>query len=839
MIIGPVGSGKSTFLKGILSETPLSRGFVYARSNQSVAFADQESWIQNSTIRDAIRGPDSRDISSWDDLWYQEVVSCCGLAEDLEALPRGDNTLIGSKGISLSGGQKQRLALARAVYSKADLLVLDDVFSGLDNDTEELIFRRLFGRSGPLKRLRTTVVMVTHAVHRLTYADLIVSLDASGCVAEQGSYASLINSNGYVHGLDVRFKTEERQMPETETADDTLEATKRIEKTPAAPTAVSNIIENDDENVQNLKRRTGDWSTYKHWFKSCGYLSSTLSLTWAFLWVLSTNAPGVLVRFFSGGGSGADAKETTFIAIFGATTALAALAVGLLGYQVFMHMQPRSSSHLHLDLLNAVLDAPLSFFTRTDLGTVINRFSQDMALVDTDLPFSYADFTLSLASCVVGIALMTVSGSGYFAAVVPVALAALYAIQKFYLRTSRQLRLLDLEEKAPLYTLFGETASGLASVRAFGWTDKFADRNLELLDKSQRPFYLLYCVQRWLGIVLDLLVTVLVTVLMVVIVAKRASIQPGVVGLGLLSTVDLSSSLTTLIKTWTNLETSIGAISRLKDFVATTESEHKPQEVDAVGKRWPENGEVEFVDFDASYSADSALVLKKVDLDIRPTEKVGVCGRSGSGKSSMLASLLHLLEFRSGQIKIDGVDISRIPRETLRARINVIPQEPFWVTTETVRFNMDPWRYAEASREAEPDSSSRSSDSVLIAALTECRIWPVVEARGGLDAVMAAEFLSHGQRQLFCLARALVRGGRVVVLDEVSANVDVETDRVMQRVIRTRFKGCTVVAVAHRLNTIDDGDRVVVLSQGRVVEAGEPQTLLNTRGSRFKELYEA
>lgn len=824
MIIGPVGCGKSTLLKGILGETPISRGFVYLRT-QSMAFADQEAWIQNGTIRDAVRGPSSRDVPYDNDPWYDEVIECCGMAQDIAVFPKGDRTIIGSKGISLSGGQKQRLAIARAVYSKADVLVLDDVLSGLDNDTEELIFRKLFGRSGPLKRMKTTVILVTHAVHRLPHADLIISLGAGGQVIEQGNYAGLITRGGYVQSLDVRFKQESSVEAG---GDGTAEASNTNKQLP--PT---NTIEEDEILVQDSMRRTGEWATYKHWLQSCGYLSSALSVIWAIWWNLAAQAPGVLIKFFGQSPS----QATTFIIIFGIACFVSAVAIMLVSIQIFHSMVPKSSSSLHLHLLEAVVNAPLSFFTRTDVGSITNRFSQDMALVDSELPFSYADFLLSLISCAFGLVLIAASGTGYFAATIPVVLAALYGIQKYYLRTSRQLRLLELEEKAPLYTLFGETAAGLASVRAFGWANKFAERNLELLDRSQRPFYLMWCIQRWLGIVLDLLITILITILMVIIVAKRQSIEPGLVGLGLLSTVNLSSTLTNLVRNWTMLETSIGAIARLAAFAKDTESEHKPWETDTVSKQWPERGRVDFTRFEASYSADSVMVLKDIDLDIHPSEKVGVCGRSGAGKSSVLASLFHLLEFRSGQIQIDGIDIARIPRETLRGRLNVIPQEPWWITTESVRFNMDPWTASDTELRSALEPGDR--DETFISALSQCQIWPVINEKGGLDATMTPDFLSHGQRQLFCLARALVRESKIVVLDEVSANVDVKTDELMQIIIREKFKDCTVIAVAHRLNTIVDFERVAVLGKGEVVEVGAPGELLRREGGAFKGLYES
>lgn len=833
MIVGPVGCGKSTLLKGILGETPTTQGFVHLQ-NQSIAFADQTSWVQNTTVRDAIRGPHTRDVSPENDSWYHEVVTCCGLLEDIKLFINGDNTVIGSKGISLSGGQKQRLGIARAIYAKASLLILDDVFSSLDNHTEEWMFRRLLGPSGLLKRSRTTVILVTHAVHRLPSADLIVCLDADGRVREQGSYGALASSNGYVRSLQAHVKQQQGPI-------DLRESHPTVEPTDTTLIVNRAVPIPDQSDDPDSARRTGDWSTYKHYFGSCGYLSSSFSVLWSLIWVLAVNAPAILVKYFTGNNDGGvDDRATLFVWIFAATMITATAAVVLVGYQIFLDMQPRSASNLHWNLLVTVLNAPLAFFTRTDMGSIINRFSQDMALVDNDLPFAYADTVISLAGCLMGVGMLVASGSVYFVPVVPALIVALYTLQKYYLRTSRQIRLLDLEEKAPLYTWFGETSSGVATIRAFSWSQKFSDRNLELLDRSQRPFYYMYCIQRWLALVLDVMVAAMVTILMVIVVAKRHTIQPGLVGLGLLSTVNLGESLTYVVKEWTHLETSLGAISRLKEFVKTTKSEHQACEVDSVEADWPQKGGITISRLGASYSEDSELVLRDVNLLIRPGEKVGVCGRSGSGKSSLLSSLFHLLEFRAGYIEIDGVDISRIPREIVRSRINVIPQEPWWVTTETVRFNMDPWTATTATAAFGDDARQQApDDAAFISALRECQIWHIIESQGGLDAIMTPNFLSHGQRQLFCLARALVRRCKVVVLDEISAHVDVETDKLMQRLIRERFQDCTVVTVAHRLNTIDTSDRVVVLSQGEVVEVGEPQELLRSQTSWFKALYES
>ncbi|KAK6385471.1 hypothetical protein LTS17_001039 [Exophiala oligosperma] len=824
MIIGPVGCGKSTLVKGILSETPLSRGFVYVNNN-AISFADQEAWIQNGTVRDNICGASQL---SADALWYDEVIACCGLTEDIQNFPRGDGTIVGSKGLSLSGGQKARLALARAVYAKAETLILDDVFSGLDNETEELIFRRLLAHNGPLRRLKTTVILATHAIRRLPYADMIISLGSDGRVSEIGNYLQLSISGGYVHSLNVNVKQEQQ-------ADDDTQHTPSRKK---AHKVEVDLVAGDSRD--DLLRRTGDWSTWKHWFKSCGYLSSALSVTWGFIWIVAVQMPGILVRVYSSNNTlVAGAAARTFIILFGMMVIVASGSVILLVWQILLDMQPRSSTALHLNLLQTTLNAPLSFFTKTDIGSITNRFSQDLNLVDMEVPFSWADFVLSFVAAVTGIGLMVASGSGYFATTVPVLLGVMYTIQKYYLRTSRQMRLLDIEEKAPLYTQFGETASGLATIRAFGWADKFTEKNIELLDQSQRPFYLLLCIQRWLTLVLDFVVTALVTTLMIVVVATRDSIDPAMVGVGLLSAVGLSQSLTNVIRTWTMMETSIGAIGRIREYTKSTPSEHKAIECDDPRPSWPENGAVAFKDFGASYSVESDLVLNNIDLAIASEEKVGICGRSGSGKSSALASLFHMLEYRSGNIMIDDVDIAHIPRETLRGRINVIPQEPWWITTESVRFNMDPWSsIPHTATKGGASLPSADRDEAFISALALCNVWPAIQAKGGLDATMAPDFLSHGQRQLFCLARAMLRQSRIIVLDECSASVDVRTDELMQKIIRRHFQACTIIAVAHRLNTIADFDRVCVLGQGKVIELGSPGALRKVQQGRWRELLE-
>ncbi|KAF7857097.1 uncharacterized protein EAF02_011330 [Botrytis sinoallii] len=802
-IIGPVGCGKSTLLKGLLGETPSSKGFIFAKTART-AYVEQSPWIQNGTIQDNILGP-----SIFDSPWYDQVVRACALEHDIAILPNGSATRVGSGGISLSGGQKQRLALARAVYAKNEFIILDDVFSGLDPETEEQVFKRLFGKQGLFQEMGTTIILVTHAVHRLAYSDYIIALDQSSQIIEQGTFDYLKTSGGYVENLDARHRSEERDSEEVDAKATTQK------QSPFA------IVENDDltNEVADLNRQTGDASVYQYYFASIGWVPTGVFFLLVLIFGAASKLPEIALTYWTRAVAVEGNKANPYwLGIYGMLSAIAMIGFVASISHLMLYMMPKSAKVLHQRLLDSVMGAPLSFFTATDTGTTTNRFSQDMSIIDGDLPYALVDLSLSIVQASMGAILMSLS-AGYFAATIPV-----IVLQKFYLRTSRQMRLLDLEAKSPLYSHFIETLSGLTTIRAFGWTEKFREQNLAFLDTSQKPYYLLFCIQRWLGLVLDLLVTALAVILMVLIVKLRTDISPGYVGLALLNVMTFNQSLTLIIKEWTLMETAVGAVSRLKSFAATTVSENLPSEVESVPENWPAFGAIEFKNVKASYTSTSVPVIHDLNLSIKPGEKIGICGRSGSGKSSLIAALFRMLELHPGSsILIDGIDISAIPRQTVRARLNAVPQDPFFLRS-TIRTNADPYNV--------------HTDLQIISALKKVQLWSLISSKGGLDAQLDTEFFSHGQRQLFCLARAILRGGRIIVLDEATSSVDSETDKLMQRVIREVFEGCTILAVAHRLDTIADFDRIVLLGKGEVVESGQFGELMEREGA-FRELYDS
>lgn len=405
------------------------------------------------------------------------------------------------------------------------------------------------------------------------------------------------------------------------------------------------------------------------------------------------------------------------------------------------------------------------------------------------------------------------------------AILVLYALQKFYLRTSRQLRVLDLQAKSPLNTQLLETIEGLPTIRAFRWQSAMARSSLHLLDRSQRPHYLLLSIQRWLNLVLDILVTV-TAVLLVLLGITLNSSTPGNMAIAMYSALGFSQSLANFITSWTSLETSLGAIARLKEYMEVTPQEIEPSPDTLIEPpvSWPSKGQIDWQNIEAFYTkkeGGGTPVLHNISLRIQPGQKVAICGRSGSGKSSLLSTLFGLLDY-SGTIAIDGLDISRMPKQALRSGLIVVPQHPV-LFPGTLRSNL---LYDLHQHVRVP------TDSDIIALLERLEVWDAVCQSGSLDTDMADLALSYGQKQLLCLARAILRKeeSRIVILDEAMSAVDHHTEELMVKALEAEFTEHTIVSIVHRLHTVRMFDNLVVLDQGKIVEAGSPRELISENG---------
>ncbi|KAB5515468.1 P-loop containing nucleoside triphosphate hydrolase protein [Coniochaeta sp. 2T2.1] len=808
LIIGNVGAGKSTLMKAMLGEIRPLEGSI--RSGiRDVAYVSQDPWIQNLTIRENILG-----VSRYENEWYHRVVHVCGLEQDIAELPGKDSTKAGSSGVSLSGGQKQRLALARAVYSREEVVFLDDVFAGQDAATEQHIYQCLFAEEGLFREMGTTVVCITSTLGSLAYADHIIALGENGQILHRGTLQELLSDTTYLRGLDLKHHSP-------------VPATKEATMVANRPTTESDFRASNNTQASPGKV-LGELATYGYYFSSMPAWYTLLCVGFIALYGGSYKMTELLLSFWTGHVEADQSTNNFYLWFYGMLTSFALLGITCAAYFFLIAMVPLSSEVLHARLLAAIIAAPLSFFSRTDVGVTTNRFSQDMSVIDTELPFALIDLGLNISVLAMGTVLMCVF-SGYFAALVPPVIAFCWLLQKFYLRTSRQIRLLDLEAKSPLFTQFLDLLQGLTSVRAFAWQDQFRENYLDLLDASQRPYYLLFCIQRWLGVVLDLMVAILAAILMVLVVKLRSQFAPQFVALAVLNVMTFSQLLTHVIQDWTQLETSFGAVARVKSFCGETENENLPPEVSPVPEGWPTRGHVEIKNLTASYSTGGEPAIHGVSLDIPAGSKVGICGRSGSGKSSLLATFLRLLEITpESRIAFDGIDISTIPRQTVRTAVAVVPQHPFFFKNRTIRQNLV------------PQTDDQTEDERIMSVLYRLKMGDVVVDRlGGLDSPLEADQLSQGQRQLLSLARAMLAGNKkIILLDEANSGVDERTERLIRQVVREEFAGRTVIAVVHRLGAVADFDRVAVMGGGgRLLEWDSPEALL-ARDSEFRRLWE-
>ncbi|KAH6957100.1 P-loop containing nucleoside triphosphate hydrolase protein [Fusarium avenaceum] len=828
IVVGEVASGKTTLCKALLGELPVSSGTtqIFIPSHR-IGYCEQTPFLYNATFQENIVGH-----CDFDQVKYDEIVDATMLTPDVALLPQGHNTKIGSNGIMLSGGQKQRLSVARALYSEANLMIFDDILSGLDLDTESELFRRVFGPGGIVRRRNATVVICTHSVRHLPLADHIIAL-GNGTVIEQGVFLDLMNNNKYVHSLGVKQKG-------ADSSSDDGKSETRLNAAVATPTAITPL---DVQAAEDKARQQGDLSIYKHYFKSVGL--------WA---VIAVAASGILagacnslstiwMKFWAE--DTFDRSFTFYIGIYGLLRSGYIVFLLCDGVICLIGMTASAGTALHQRAIHTVIAAPLRFFTKTDTGVVTNLFSQDMTLLDSDLPLALVNFSLD-ASNTVGSAFVVASASPYLAAGYPFLIGVLYLIQKFYLRTSRQLRLLDLEAKSPLYTHFTDTMKGIATIRAFGWQEKDMSKSFQLLDTSQRPAYLLAMIQQWLASSLQFLVAG--TAVLLVALSTQLRTNAGLTGASLISLLTFSETLSFLIQSYTSLETSLGAVSRLRSFSETVETENMPGEDIEPPKTWPRNGSIQISKVSASYDYDSStqdevacnLVLRDLELDILPGQKVAICGRTGSGKSTLILLLLRLLDplpSCAANMKIDDVYLHRIDRATLRKRVICIPQDAVFLPDgSSVKANIDPYNAA--------------TDVECFDVLNTVRLSGFVRDKGSLNVGMSADDLSAGQKQLFSLGRAILRRrvrdrlaggekqGGLLLLDEVSSSVDKVTDRAMQEIIRDEFENYTIVMVSHRLKMVMDFfDRVVVLDRGTVVESGGPRELAEISGSRFGELW--
>lgn len=812
IVTGPVAAGKSTLCKALLGEVPFTTGTIkFHHGLPRIGYCDQVPFLTNGSIRSNIIG-----FKPFDGELYDEVLETAMLKYDLRSLPRGDDTPIGSSGISLSGGQRQRVSLARALYLDADVYILDDCMVGLDKPTADKVVSRLFGPDGFLRRRKATIVWCTHSIQYLTLAQHVIALNSEGAVAHQGQPKEILGDEQVLS-----------------TFENDGDSTNHQDVVPDSKLSMEATSETEHQDEKDPARSLNDASVYTHYFSSFGPLLIFAVLFSGLMWGFFWSAGTLFLKYWADNSFHIPGSQShvnnVYLGIYAILQLCGILVMGLYVASTDMGMAQVGGSALHLKAVKALMAAPLQYFAKTDQGVTVNLFSQDINLIDFSLPKTMSNTLLALFAAA-GQAVVVAIGTPLVAAAYPVLLVFLSLLARFYLRTSRQLRLLDLENKSPLYAQFQDTIRGIATVRAFGWLPHYTAQNHARVDDSLRPIYLLLMTQVWLALVLKLIIAgiaVSVTVLATQVVSFSG--RAGFVGAGMVSLMELGNMMNACVHSWIDLEMSLGAVKRLKEFGEKSGREDKGGEDLRPVESWPERGEIVIGGVDASYEEERykddgdgrTLVLKGVRMEIKAGEKVAIIGRTGSGKSSLILLLLRLLDPISetaGNITIDGTPLRRIHRDTLRQRIIAMPQDMvFLAGGESFKTALDPY--------------SRNTDEACEFALVQVGLWSVIQDAGGLHAKMTQDVFSQGQKQLFSLAIAIIRArlrqkhgfrGGILLLDEETASVDRETEMTMMDVIKRAFADYTIVAVTHSLESIAGFDRLFALEDGQLIKEGAP-----------------
>lgn len=799
-VVGAVGSGKSSLMAAILGDILKRKGDVHV--NGSMAYAAQEAWIQNATVRDNILFG-----LHYDAMRYERAIRVCELEQDLDMLPAGDATEIGEKGVNLSGGQKQRVSMARAVYANADIYLLDDPLSAVDAHVGKAMFDNCICDALQAK----SRLLITHQLQHLSKVDRIWVMK-DGKFTECGTYKQLMADDGEFCKLIRDHVSEGKQ--ETEDEGDAAEEADAPEKEKKA--ATSKLIQTEEREVGEVSI-----SVYRQYITALGGIAVCVFLIFFFLFEqLSKTAADWWLSYWSDNASDPNGLENwEYIAIYaaiGGANGFFVLSRSLL----FAFASLNSAKSVHEKLLDNVLHIPMAFFDTTPVGRILNRFSKDQYTIDQTLPRTMAMFMVMIFATLAILLVIGAVTPFFLTAVIP--LAYIYKwVQNYYIRSSRELKRIDSTTRSPIFSQFGETLTGVATIKAYDREGEFIVENEAKLDHNQRAYWAAQAANRWLGLRLEFLGMTVITLASFFCVVEADNLEAGSAGLALTYALQTTALLNWLVRMYTEVESQMVAVERLVDYSTV------PREADSIipsnrpDPSWPKDGRIRFDNLQLRYREGLPLVLKGVTCEIEPGQKVGVVGRTGAGKSTLMLALFRLVEPAGGAVVVDGIDISRIGLHDLRKKISIIPQDPT-LFTGTVRSNMDPF--------------DEFSDADIWAALRAVHLDSVVGAyEDKLEGKMAegGSNLSVGQRQLMCLGRALLRKCKIIVMDEATASVDFETDSLIQTTIRVEFKDCTVLTIAHRIHTIEDYDRVMVLDAGVVAEFEDPRVLKQDSSSLF------
>ncbi|KAI9197119.1 P-loop containing nucleoside triphosphate hydrolase protein [Polychytrium aggregatum] len=804
-VVGRVGSGKSSLLSALMNQIAKLEGTVAV--NGQIAYCSQQPWIRTATLKDNILF----ESTEQDDERLGKVVVACGLERDLTELPNGILTEIGEKGVNLSGGQNARVALARAVYSNGDIYLLDDPLAALDAHVGKQVFEDCISSRGILAD--KTRVLVTHQLHLMPHTDNIIVLD-DGKVVESGSFSDLMAfEGGYLSKLMGDYQHDpEAYMASVKPKDnkDKKGAKKDDEK--------GGIITSEE-----IQKGAVPLKIYWDYFKYGGGFAVFLPyLLFSLMTGAANIGAGLWMNFWTSPTNPLNLRQDQYL--LGYIVLQVILTVTLIISSSILAINSRK---VHRLLISKLLSFPVGFFDSQPLGRILNRLSKDIEFADQSM-WNIVMNAIILSMLVLSGIIVNIYATPWIAAFYAVLSVLVWFIFLYYRASVRQLKRLDSNLRSPLYAFISESFTGSSTIRAFHAEQRVIKKQQVLIDQSNAPFYLNQLCAIWFRVRVSALSSLVI--LAMAILAIATGISPSLAALGLSYALDIPSQLIGLGQILSLVEQGMNSMERFVHYIEDlpTEAPRRQEHYDPK-TNWPTNGEIVINNLSVAYpSRPDHLVLTDISLAIRPGEKLGVVGRTGSGKSTLIQALFRMVEPVKGSIVIDGHDTSNLGLHTLRQNIQIIPQEPV-LFTGTIRSNLD-----------------------IEGTYSDADIWDALEVVGLKDFVTdlplkieapvadGGSNLSVGQRQLLCLARAIICKPKILVLDEASSAVDAEADARIQKSIQDNFSSSTVISIAHRLNTIANFDRILVLNAGKVAELDTPHTLLTRpEGGIFAELAEA
>ncbi|XP_035537849.1 multidrug resistance-associated protein 9 [Morone saxatilis] len=844
-VCGNVGSGKTSLISSILEQMHLLHGSLTA--DGTFAYVSQQAWIFHGTVKENILMGEPFDQTK-----YDRVVDVCNLRADLTILPYGDQTEIGERGLNLSGGQKQRISLARAVYSNKDIFLLDDPLSAVDAHVgkhifEECIKKELQGKS---------VILVTHQLQYLEFCDDILVLE-DGEVREAGDHQALMKANGRYAQLISNYQMEQAktQKEEDEVSPQDAAQLKEVELRDRADSGIVNPAfdisdEKDDGVTADRKSAVGDqlvsqetstegsvsWRVYHQYCQAAGgYFITFLTILNIVLMIGSTAFSNWWLSFWLGKGNGTSTQgnisenpDLSFYQLIYGVMVVVMVTLAVIKCFFYTRVTLNAACKFHNTMFKKIIASPMTFFDTTPTGRILNRFSKDQEEVDTVLPLHMDPF---LQFCLlVTFTIVIISSVFPPMLVAVVVMGALFTLILFiFQRSIRQMKRMENISRSPCISLTTSTLQGLSTIHAYNIRDSHIKKFKSLNDINSNHYLLFHSGTRWLSFWLDFMAaSMTLLVALFVVLSKEEIISPALKGLAMSYTIQLTGMLQYVVRQATEVEARFNSVERLQEYITDCKSE-APRHIkeSQIPEDWPKSGAITFQDYKMRYRENTPIVLNGLDIVIRAGEKLGIVGRTGSGKSSLGVALFRLVEPAAGTILIDGVDIMTIGLQDLRSKLSIIPQDPV-LFIGTVRYNLDPF--------------NNYTDEEIWAALEKTYIKDSISRlEGKLQAQVLenGENFSVGERQLMCMARALLRNSKIIILDEATASIDAETDTLIQNTIKEAFQRCTMLTIAHRINTVMNADRILVMDNGEAAEFDSPDVLKQRPDSMFSSLLTA